>query len=84
VTPDEFAAFLNSSALLCTAGAVLNLFLIRRRGTSAAMLAGAFLVLGLTLFGYAKWQSIPLAGAGGAFVFLLLASDWVLRMRRSG
>lgn len=79
MTPDTFDRILIGFAIVCAVMAVVNLFLIRRRGVSAGLLALAFLGLAATIFLYRLGFSQPIVIGSGVVVFLLLLGDFVLR-----
>ncbi|MGV3615867.1 MAG: hypothetical protein ACO1SV_11080 [Fimbriimonas sp.] len=79
MTQSEFNLFLNMVVAICAALALINLALIKRRGTSSIVLSLAFLVMGGTVLAYGQQGMSTLVTLGGVVVFLLLAADFVLR-----
>jgi len=82
VSPEQFDSFIKSAAIICALGAVLNLTLIKRRGSNAILMALAFLFLGSTLFAYSQHAPMPAVWAGGIVVAGLLVADVFVKMRR--
>jgi len=80
VNGDQFDQYLVGAVVICGAGAVLNLFQIKRRGISAILVAVAFVILGGTLFLLHDHIAAPLVYLGGSAVFLLLLADAIMRL----
>ena len=80
MTPGNERAFYDAVVLICAIMALVNLARLKKRGTSAILLAAAFLVLGGTVYAYTANLPMPLVAVGGVIVFLLLAADMVLRI----
>lgn len=79
MSPESFDQFLTGAMGLCAVMAVLNLLLIKRRGTSAYLMSTAFLSLGLAMFLLRNGASQLAIGAAGFATFCLLVGDFVLR-----
>jgi hypothetical protein len=68
--------------LVCGGGILLNVAMLKRRGKNAAVMAIAFLCMGLALL-LAYLGAPPMASyVMGAFVAVLLGLDLVLRVKK--
>lgn len=79
MTRGELDLFLSVVAALCGGMSVLNIVLVKRRGTTALVLSAAFLVLGFSIFAYRSQGVSTGVIAGGVIVIALLIVDFVLR-----
>jgi len=79
LSPEQFDLFLLCAIGICALGAVMNLAMIKRRGTSAILLSLAFLFLGVTMELYRSMQSKVLTGIGSLAVVALLLADAAFR-----
>lgn len=84
MTEAQFNSMLGVGVWICVAGSVLNLILFKKRGTSALLLAGAFLLMAGVLWLMKSQASQALVGVAGTAVAVLLISDFVLRFRKQG
>jgi len=82
VNPGDEKIFYDAVVLICAAMALFNLSRNKSRGASAFLMAGAFLVLGATVYAYTLNLSMVLIGLGGVIVFLLLAADMLFRINK--
>lgn len=76
--------YLVGSIGVCALGAIMNAFLVRRRGLSAGLLAVAFIVLGFTIQLYRSGSPLSVIYGGAACVVSLLIVDFVTRAGRQG
>jgi len=81
MTKADFDMFLLASAGLCVLMAVFNLVRFKKRGTSAYLLAGAFLSVGGALLLYRSDAEKWLVGLMGTIAFLFLVGDFAVRAR---
>jgi hypothetical protein len=82
MTDEQFNQFLGACAWICAFGALLNLFLVRRRGASAVLLAAAFGALAGTLLLVRVRADQALVGVAAMAVLGLLVADFAVRMRK--
>jgi hypothetical protein len=81
---EDSRSVMGIGALVCALGVLLNVFMLRKRGLSAAIMAGAFLCLGVALLLIFAKAPAWSAGLFGMLVFGLLALDFILRIRKLG
>lgn len=74
--------FLDAVMVLCAVMALVNLAKQKSRGTSAYLLAGAFLVLGGTVYAYLQHAPDGLLTVGAFIVVALLGADFFYRTGR--
>jgi len=79
MTEDQIGAFLSGAMGVCALMTVANLLMVKRRGTSAFCLSGAFLALGVGVFLYKQGAPTWSFYLTGVVVFALLATDMLLR-----
>lgn len=80
MTQSEMDFFLYSLMLVCSVMAIFNAFKHRTRGWAAAFLSASFLVFGGLIYLYRTGASETLLETGTAFLFILLAADFVFRL----
>jgi hypothetical protein len=78
----QYGLFLSVGAYLCAAGAIFNLFKLKKRGNSALILSAAFLVFGAELWLIKINADRNLITTLGILLALLLITDIVLRSRQ--
>ena len=83
MTPEAIDIYLVGSIGVCALGALLNIILIKKRGTSATLLALAFIGLGFAIQLYRIGAPVPAVSAVVICVMCLLMVDFVMRAGRS-
>jgi hypothetical protein len=85
VNPDAFnSEFLTGVIGVCALGTILNIVMIRKRGTNAILMAIAFLAFGAAVALYKAGAPILLVGLMGAVVVGILIAELILRAKKSG
>lgn len=77
----QYDLFLSVGTFLCALGAVLNLFLIKRRGNSALLLSAAFLAFGGLLWMLKSHAPQGYVTVAGVMIAILLVGDVIWRSK---